>query len=115
MSDTVATTKVVAGVIEVLTEATVPSGDIDALVHFTIGEDEDTPVRRYSASIDDALSLVPEGVNFHIMRGKNDGCGAMVGEEFASGMTPATTLCAAALMYRLGDDEGTSEGTDEKA
>lgn len=101
MTDTVATTKAVIG----LLAAETPSGQLDELIAGVIGWDPDVPLKRWTASVDDALTLVPDGENFHIMRGRNGGCGAMVGEEFASGKTPATTLCAAALLYRLGSQQ----------
>lgn len=50
---------------------------------------------RYTASIDAALTLVPEGCGFVLM-----GCAAKVGREIAKGATPAIALCIAALRAR---------------
>lgn len=72
------------------------------------GERVSKPVAKpYTASLDAAMSLVPEGMSWRLMRGDNggylaDAWTAETGDrEFASaGKTSAIALCAAALKSR---------------
>ena len=53
------------------------------------------PVPTYSASIDAALTLVPEGCGFVVM-----GKAAKIGRKVATAPTPALAICIAALRAR---------------
>jgi hypothetical protein len=53
------------------------------------------PCPAYTASIDAALTLVPEGAGFALM-----GRAAKVGRETSKGATTAIALCIAALKAR---------------
>lgn len=58
--------------------------------------------KHYTASIDAALTLVPEGLQFYLSRG-DYATAATVGREqewHATAATPALALCAAALRAR---------------
>jgi len=84
------------------------SGYINAFRDVINSDDaiDDDSVFRFTYSMDAAMTLVPEGSDFHLswsrmncdMGGKN--WQAMINKHRSSGRTPALALCAAALRAR---------------
>jgi len=71
---------------------------------YGIATDKDSHARHYTASLDAALSLVPDGKDWHVEM--CDGCAlAAVGERidiaFEPHKFPAIALCIAALKARI--------------
>jgi hypothetical protein len=91
--------------IAALEAATGPSWELDGFICEAVGavKPEATPhwewPPRYTASIDAALTLVPEGASGAIEFG-NHTQACVVGGPWCDGATPAIALCIAALKAR---------------
>jgi len=95
MSDTTATEDLAVSI----ERATVPCRDLDFAIAAAAGW-PDSPhhqehARRYTESLDAAVTLVPEWAGWMVM-----GNAAKVGRWPARGASPALALCAAAMLAR---------------
>lgn len=94
---------------------TVPDREVDALMQRALGDGSryhwfadmngawvtDANAPRYTASLDAAMTLVPEGAYWAVKHYPNAKCAADVfGTRQGYAATPAVALCAAALRAR---------------
>lgn len=86
--------------IELLEKATGPAFALDMAIARAVNPQatNHTAPPAYSASIDAALTLVPEGCGFVVM-----GKAAKIGRKIATAATPALAICIAALRAK-GDE-----------
>lgn len=83
--------------IDRLKSAPTPSGLLDEAIAAAIGWDPEEPLPRWTASIEAAISLVPDETELLIYR-KDGVCIASIGD---SGRSAATTLAVAMCMAVL--------------